>query len=73
MNKWRAEPGDANIILKALVDFFTATGIEIIPRYVRSEHNMESDYVTGRTDRNAIEWGEKTGFRDRGCQNGGWP
>ena len=59
LNKWRAKSGTANTLLKALIDFLAEKGIEIIPRYVRSEDNIAADYLTRCTDGNILEWAEQ--------------
>ena len=56
LNKWRSKSGTAHIILKALIDFLIDAEVEIIPRYVRSEHNLAADYLTRCTEPNITEW-----------------
>ena len=56
LNKWRSKSGTANIILKALIDFMIDAEVEIIPRYVRSEHNLAADYLTRCAEQNIAEW-----------------
>ena len=44
--------------LKALIDFLVEDEVEIIPRYVRSEHSLAADYLTRCTEPNIAEWDE---------------
>ena len=62
LSKWRSESCTANTILKALIDFLVEAGVEIIPRYVRSDRNAAADFLTRCTGKNVTEWDEKNGM-----------
>ena len=56
LSNWKAKSSTANTILKALIDHLVESGVEIIPRYVRSDHNMAADFLSRCTGEEALEW-----------------
>ena len=48
--------------LKDLIDFLFGEEIGIIPRYVRSGHNISPDCLTRCTDQNVTDWVDQNGM-----------
>ena len=63
LSNWEAKSSTSNTILKALIDYLVETGVEIIPRYVRSDRNVAADLLSRCIDGEAPEWAEQNDMK----------